>query len=146
MCQVRAKVKAVTFMVIMVVTLLGTTRLLARECSDAPPGVMTMGRCCFTFTGEASGGTFMFCQYLGDRAECATVETIAGEPAEMVIERLANVIDETNPFDWGGFPLGEKLVTSSGCELKGLVGMCNPYIIAGTEVGLGIPQPPHSLT
>ncbi len=83
---------------------------------------------------------------LGRNARYIAVETVAGEPAEKAIERLAKIIDETNPFNWGGFPTGEKLVTSSGGELKGLVGMCGDYMTAGTEVGLGIPLPPHSLT
>ncbi len=143
--------RATAFATIVVAILLGATGLSARECSDTPPGVSSMARCCITFTGEASGGTLIFYKYLGGKAKCATVETMAGEPAERVIERLADVIEGTNPFGWtivrgGAHETGARVVTSSGGELKGLVGDCGPYIIAGTEVGLGIPQPPHSLT
>ncbi len=83
---------------------------------------------------------------LGRNARYVAVETIAGESAEMAIERLARKIDETNPFDWGGFPTGENRVTSSAGDLRGVVGHCAHYMTAGTETGLGIPRPPHSLT
>jgi hypothetical protein len=105
-----------------------------------------MARCCFVFSGEASGGTLIFCENRGGNARYVIIETVTGESAENAIARLAKTIDETNPFDWGGFPIGKNLVTSSGGELKGLVADCREYMIAGTETGLGIPKPPHSLT
>lgn len=88
---------------------------------------------------------------LGRNVSYVTIETITGEPAEKVIERLANVIEETNPFGWMITPINErkykeKIVTSSGGELRGLVGSCIQYMTAGTETGLGIPRSPHSLT
>jgi hypothetical protein len=107
--------------------------------------------CCITFTGEASGGTLMMWDNLGRNGCYVAIETVAGESAETAIKRLADVIEDTNPFDWVITPISdrkfkEKIVTSSGGELKGLVGGCGGYMTAGTETGLGIPQPPHSLT
>jgi hypothetical protein len=118
---------------------------LARPCPP-PPGMMSMGYCCTTFKGEASGGTLIMWDNLGRNARYVDVETIAGESAETAIERLANKIDETNPFHWGGFPTGKNIVTSSGGDLQGILGGCGDYMTAGTETGLGIPLPPHSLT
>lgn len=138
-------------MVIISSILLAATELFARNCSDAPPGKPEQGMCCFTFTGEASGGTLIFCEYQGGKAnKYATVETTVGESSEKVISRLADVIDQTNPFGWGIVRSGpretwKRVVTSSGGELK-LPGACGWYIIAGTEIGLNIPQPPYSLT
>jgi len=139
------KKKTAAFIVVVGI-LLKTTGLLARQCSDAPPGVSTETRCCITFTGEASGGTLIFCEYQGGKARCATIETVQGESAEKAIERLAKTIDDTNPLDWGGFPCGKGYVYSSMGELKGLGGSCGTHITAGTEIGLGIPLPPYSLT
>ena len=149
MC-IRNKITS-AIMIIVGVIFWGISGLNARECLDAEPGKPAMAHCCFTFTGEASGGTLVFCQYLGGNSKCSIVETTAGEPAEAVVARLADIIDEKNPFGWiivrgGPKETGARVVTSSGGELKGLAGDCHPYIIAGTESGLGIPKPPHSLT
>ncbi|MBN2020460.1 MAG: hypothetical protein JW749_09570 [Sedimentisphaerales bacterium] len=149
MCKRKMKTAAFTF--ILSNFLLGTAELLARPCSDAPPKVPAEEKCCINFTGEASGGTLIFYRYRGSNAKCAAVETTAGEPAEKVVSRLADVIEENNPFGWiivrgGSRGTGARVVISSGGELKGLVGDCHQYIVAGTEIGLGIPQPPSSLT
>jgi len=149
MCAEKNKTEA--FIAVVWCILLWTTNLFARECSDAPPGASTQARCCIMFTGEASGGTFIFYKYLGGNAKCAIVETTAGEPAETVINRLADVIEERNPFDWiivrsRNREIKSRVVTASRGELRGLAGSCGPYLIAGTETGLGIPQPPRFLT
>jgi hypothetical protein len=100
------------------------------------------------FTGQASGGTLMLCDTLNRNTRCAILETTPGESAESVARRLAQVINETDPFEWlsdvrlsGPRP---SMVSSSGGTLRGL--LAGGYIIAGTETGLGIPPPPVSLT
>jgi hypothetical protein len=148
MCK--GKEKITTLMTIVGLILVGTTGLLARPCPPQP-GKMRQEQCCITFTGEASRGTLIMSENLGRNVPYVAIETKAGEPAEKAIERLANVIEQTNPFDWMITPISvrklrEKIVTSSGGDLQGLVGSCAQYMTAGTETGLGIPQPPHSLT
>lgn len=139
----KRKKRAAAFMIFVAIISIGATGLLARLCPPQP-GKMWQVQCCITFTGEASGGTLIISENLGRNAPYVAIETKAGEPAEKIIERLANTIEETNPFDWMITPISdrkfkERIVTSSGGELKGLVGDCGPYIIAGTEIGLGIP-------
>ncbi len=148
MCK--GKKGTAAFMVIIGVILVWTTGVMARLC---PPqsGKMWQAQCCITFTGEVLGGTLIMSENLGRNVPYVAIETKAGEPVEKVIERLANTIEDTNPFDWMITPpsdrkFKEKIVTSSGGELQGLVGSCIQYMTAGTEAGLGIPQPPHSLT
>ncbi|MDD5326543.1 MAG: hypothetical protein PHY02_01865 [Phycisphaerae bacterium] len=140
------KGKKEVFAVIAGVVLLWTTGSLARHCSDAPPGMPGQARCCTTFTEKASGGTLIMSDTLNRNTPYVAIETVAGESAETAIARLAEAIDNTNPFDWFGFPTGKKRVTSSGGELRGVLGGCGDYLFAGTETGLGIPRPPHSLT
>lgn len=127
-----------------------TTVLLAQNSPNSQRRAMAprdLG-CLITFTGEASGGTMMLCQSSRGMERCISIDTNAGEPAEMVISRLADAIEETNPFDWlivrNSKGPNRRSVTSSGGVLI-LPGFCG-YTIAGTEIGLGIPQPPHSLT
>ncbi|MDD5326544.1 MAG: hypothetical protein PHY02_01870 [Phycisphaerae bacterium] len=139
--------KKEVFVVIAGVILLWATGSLAR--TYAGPG--RMGMCRTTFTEKASGGTLIMWDNLNRNAPYVVIETVAGESAETAIARLANVIEETNPFHWGITPMSarkfkERIVTSSGGELQGLVGSCGSYLFAGTETGLGIPRPPHSLT
>jgi hypothetical protein len=139
------KIENKAFTVIVSIVLAWTMELSAKIC-PTQPGEFRQVRCCIAFTGEASGGTLIMWNNLGRNARYVAVETIAGEPAEKAIERLSNAIDETNPFDWGGFTTGKKRVTSSAGELRNVLGHCAEYAIAGTETGLGIPRPPHSLT
>jgi len=107
---------------------------------------MTQAQYCLTFAGEATGGTFVLYDYADGRARCASVETMPGESAEKVINRLADVIEETNPFDWViiGSRENTRIVTAAAGELRGLIG--GTFFTAGTEIGLNIPKPPHSLT
>ncbi|MDD5326546.1 MAG: hypothetical protein PHY02_01880 [Phycisphaerae bacterium] len=136
------KRKKEAFAVIAGVILLWTTCSLARI--YAGPGRMAM--CRTTFTEKASGGTLIMWDNLGRNARYVAIETAAGEPAETAIARLAEKIDNTDPFGWLRYHTGEKRVTSSGGELTGILGSCASYLFAGTETGLGIPRPPHSLT
>jgi len=136
------------FMVVAGHILLITSILLARPCTIADS---KDEHCCLTFNGKASGGTLIMWDNLGRNARYISIETIAGESAETSIKRLADAIEEKNPFDWiivrgGRNEIGARIVTSSGGELMGLVGGCGDYMLAGTETGLGIPRPPHSLT
>jgi hypothetical protein len=147
----KEKNKKAAFMVILNSILLITTGLSAQDPPNVPRRAMapTEGRCFITFTDEASGGTLTLCQSFRGVERCVSVETTAGEPAEQVVSRLADAIEEKNPFDWiivrgGSNETGARVVTSSGGKLS-LPGLCG-YTIAGTEIGLGIPQPPHSLT
>jgi hypothetical protein len=141
-----SKMRKETFMVIVSIVLAFETGLLGKRCPTPPGEPVPQSYCCLTFTGQASGGTLIMWDNLGRNARYIAIETIAGEPAETAIERLANAIDETNPFDWLGFQTGKKRVTSSGSELQGILGGCGSYMFAGTETGLGISRPPHSLT
>ncbi|MDD5326548.1 MAG: hypothetical protein PHY02_01890 [Phycisphaerae bacterium] len=141
--------KKETLVVIVCIVSLWTTGSLARICPASRGS--TQLQCHITFTGEASGGTLIMSENLGRNVPYVAIETAAGEPAETAIARLADVIEETNPFDWMITPISdrkfkERIVTSSGGELQGLVGSCAQYMTAGTETGLGIPRPPHSLT
>jgi hypothetical protein len=137
-------------MIILSSILFIATELLAQTSPNAPrrrPAPSDL-KCFITFTGEASGGTMMLCQSSRGMERCISVDTMPGEPAEQVISRLADAIEETNPFGWlivrNSKGPNRRSVTASGGTLI-LPGFCG-YTIAGTEIGLGIPQPPHSLT
>jgi len=102
-----------------------------------------LGHCNIPFTGTASGGELILAENLNRNARFANLKTTSGETAESVSERLARLINEEAPFLWGK---GRNLVTSSAGTIDGLLGTRHDYIIAGTEVGLGIPEPPTSLS
>jgi hypothetical protein len=145
----KGKNKKVVFMIILSSILFIAAGLLAQKTPNVPRKPMAPRdlECFITFTGVASGGTMMLCQSSRGMERCALVDTNAGEPAEKVISRLADAIEETNPFDWlivHGKGTNRRSVTSSGGTLI-LPGFCG-YTTAGTEIGLGIPQPPYSLT
>lgn len=116
----------------------------------------TQETCDVPFVGKASGGTLVICENLGRNCKLVIVETTAGEGADSVAERLAQAIKEQNPFMWLGsvdgriapLPGGSERirVSASAGSLKGIIGGCPQYMTAGTEVGLGIPAPPSSLT
>ncbi len=98
-----------------------------------------------TFTGTASGGVLILADTLNRNTRWVSVETEPGESAVSVAGRLATVINETNPFEWqGGGPHG--VVSAVGSSLQDLPGPLGSYVIAGTERGLGITEPPRSLT
>ncbi len=94
--------------------------------------------------GVANGGELVLAEALNRNMRTAVIETKAGESAELVARRLAEYIDENNPFEWGGFQRGQKRITAEGGTLRGLAG--SQYVFSGTETGLGIPMPPYSLT
>ncbi len=117
---------------------------------------MTRAKCDIPFVGSASGGTLVIANDLNRNCKFVALETAPGEPARSVAERLAQAISEQNPFVWLGcvagrispLPSGSSAITVSASEgiLVGLIGSCANYMTAGTEVGLGIPAAPSSLT
>jgi hypothetical protein len=100
-----------------------------------------MAVCNIPFVGQASGGTLILADTLGRNARFVAIETSRGESAESVVKRLAKAINEQDPFEWQ-----HHTVTSSGGTLMTLIGSVINYITAGTELDLGIPMPPTSVT
>jgi hypothetical protein len=100
-----------------------------------------------TFRGVANGGELILAEALNRNMRIATIQTQAGETAEVVANRLAEYINRNNPFEWHIPARYEgKPIKSEGGTLKGLPGGRTKYILAGTETGLGIPLPPCSLS
>src|SRR4030042_1227395 len=104
------------------------------------------------FKDRASGGTLMLALNRNRTVKWVTVSTSEGESPESVAERLADTINgyvsrdtERSSYDrntlWVG---GYEVSTSDGALVlpRGLT----DYVLAGTETGLGIPQPPTSLS
>jgi hypothetical protein len=96
--------------------------------------------------GNASGGELILCETLNRNAAHVSISTQAGESAESVAKRLAEVINKTNPFRWLGHVPGREIVLADGGVVEHLVGERGSYFFAGTETGLGIPPPPRSLS
>jgi len=101
----------------------------------------------YEFQGVASGGSLILAESFNRNARFVSIQTYAGESAESVASRLAEAINQTNPFEWGGVRLGDTPVHSSGATLSGLLGGGKAgYMFAGSETGLGIPEPPLSVS
>jgi hypothetical protein len=101
-----------------------------------------------TFTGKASGGTLIIGNTLGRNVPYASVETEPGEDAESVVKKLARaIVYDSYLFEWPDNANLEKMMQQliSGDAIK-LVGGIGHYFTAGTETGLGIPEPPKFLT
>jgi len=101
-----------------------------------------LGHCNFSLTGTASGGKLILAENLNRNAMFVSLETKPGESASIVAQRLAEAINSSNAFNWGGAFFE---VIASGDTIT-LLGSCAQYMSAGTEVGLGIPKPPSSLS
>ncbi len=121
--------------------LVGSDVLLAQE-SALYAGAE---RCEIPFAGQASGGTLVLCDTLNRNARAISIETARDEPASLIAARLAQAINQTDPFDWRN-PPGTVIVTARQGTLRTLPGSGSGYMIAGTETGLDIPPPPSSLT
>jgi hypothetical protein len=97
------------------------------------------------FQGAARGGELILAEALNRNMRVAIIPTRRGESAASVAGRLAQFINENNPFEWP-IPAGFPAVQADGGILHGLPGTRLTYILAGTETGLGIPRPPTALT
>jgi hypothetical protein len=102
-----------------------------------------------SLSGTASGGTLVLTQANGRKAPFVEITTSPGASAESVVARLAEAIDNSDPFWWhgppkaGDRPPSRELASGSTIRLPGTLG---EYVFSGTETGLGIPPPPTSLS
>jgi hypothetical protein len=94
------------------------------------------------FRGTARGGDLILAETINHNMRVVIIQTRRGESAGAVASRLAQVINEDDPFESSG----TLRVEAEGGTLRGLVGGEADYAIAGTESGLGIPLPPTALT
>lgn len=96
--------------------------------------------------GTASGGSLVLASARLANQKHVSLQTVRGESAESVARRLADMINKTDPFGWnmGLVEVDRTLVSASGESVRGL--LAGVYTLAGTEKGLGIPQPPLSLS
>jgi len=95
--------------------------------------------------GAAKGGELILANATSRNPRSVAIATKPGESAESVVARLVEAFGATDPFDWELSP-GQTLVTAAGSKLEGLLGLKGEYFLAGTEKGLGIPEPPLSLS
>lgn len=110
--------------------------------------------------GVAEGGELVLLEMQNASARYVRIETQAGEPAEIVIARMAAAINEVSPFNSYLAEKGRRnergeimrgaaqvpLVEVEGNRLQPFGSDPGSYVFAGTETGLGIPPPPTSLT
>jgi hypothetical protein len=94
-----------------------------------------------TLKGSAKGGILTLVEIPQRNCRCVSISTQSGESSESVAMRLADIINNSNPFEWGG--TFEVIAEDGSLTLLGAPGT---YAFAGTETGLGIPQPPTSLS
>ncbi len=101
-----------------------------------------------TLKGTASGGKLIMADNMGRNARFVEVTTKSGESAETVIKNLAEAINVAkNRFGWAtwrGHPPHQ--VVAQGATLSKILGASGWYFFTGTELGLGIPRPPLSLS
>lgn len=93
------------------------------------------------FDAPANGGTLIFSDMVNVNPVSAQIETQTGEPPESVAKRLAYAVNRA----WSRYGWRIDTVQSSGTMLFNIPGGMD-YSFSGTETGLGIPKPPHSLT
>lgn len=96
------------------------------------------------FSGDASGGQLTFAKCCRRNADYVSITNMPGDPVAKVVMRLASAI---NASDSGREIVGG-IVSAKSNSVGQLPGF--PYwgrfILGGTEVGLGIPPPPTSLS
>jgi hypothetical protein len=97
------------------------------------------------FIGTASGGELILGETLNRNALHVALHTRKGESAESVARRFVEALHEA---DAHGNDCTWLSVVAVGGTLEGLLGSDGrgDYFLAGTENGLGIPEPPVSLT
>lgn len=95
-----------------------------------------------TLKGNAEGGVLTLVEIPQRNCRYVSISTEPGEVSESVATRLADIINNSNPFGWSGGNF-EVIAKDSSFTLLGQPGT---YAFAGTEKGLGIPEPPTSLS
>lgn len=94
-----------------------------------------------TLKGNAQGGVLTLVSIANRNTRHFSIFTESGESSESVAMRLADTINNLNPFRWGGT---FEVISKDGSLT--LLGPPGTYASAGTEKGLGIPEPPTSLS
>lgn len=107
--------------------------------------VATMETHCISLQGTATGGELILANTSGRNSRFVAITTSPSESAQSVARRLAEVINSTDPFHWSLSP-GQIQVTATGSKLEGFPGPKGHYFLTGTEKGLGIPEPPLSVS
>lgn len=95
-----------------------------------------------TLKGNAKGGVLALIHIINRNSRCVSISTQPGESSESVAKRLAAIINDSNPFEWGGGHF-EVIAKDSSFSLLGHAGT---YAFTGTEMGLEIPEPLTSLS
>lgn len=102
-------------------------------------------------SGQCNGGELSIAHIHSPDAKFLTIQTTSGESAESVVSRLADGIIVNDPFEWrvntnltdetfGIYAQGNELYNLPGLPMRGR------FIFAGTETGLGIPDPPKHVS
>ena len=126
-----------------------TLTILAALACGASPARKRSSVYPLTFKGPASGGVLVVGTLLNlPGVNFIEIETSPGESAESVVHRLEAKIKAVQAVNdmsdrrllWIGAP-----PVTSGATIE-LAGTMYTYFLAGTETGLGIPQPPVFLT
>jgi hypothetical protein len=109
------------------------------------------GRANIPFRGDATGGTLVI-GYVPSphfvHTYNVSVDTSAGESAESVVNDLARAIAYSGRGMFGLTAANPEVDVARMAQANTLsiVGTVRDYLLAGTETGLGIPKPPHSLS
>jgi len=102
--------------------------------------------------GVASGGTLVLVNNTNRSVEFVSIPTSPGESPDSVVSRLADAINgfiqrdsSVVHYDKNELWQGSFQAVASGEKLR-LPGSLHDYVLAGTEAGLGIAEPPTSLS
>jgi len=105
-----------------------------------------------TFKDSASGGLLVLANTRNRTVKYVSIQTSPGESAESVVRRLAETINWNISRDTRELRYDRHILWKGGfrviAEQNTLTLPSGPhnYALAGTETGLGIPQPPQSLS
>lgn len=130
--QRKYKSEAMVFLTI--ILLLSTSRVFSQEKAVLATTEITL-------KGNAEGGILTLVRIPYRNCPYASISTQAGESAKALAGRLAASIYNSDPFKWGG---NFEIIAKEGSLT--LLGQPGSYAFAGTETGLGIPEPPTSLS
>jgi len=141
---------SVKSVILLVLSILGFSALYRRVVR--PPSRTMMAN--IPFRGTASGGTLVFGDMRARNAFFVSIDTLAGESAEAVVYKLAEAVNSSDIlFEWSrdrGQTDPDKIAARTAKMAKGntlrIAGAPQMYFLAGTETGLGIPEPPLSLS